>query len=77
MRLHTLASARRLLLILRDTEAGAVLGLRLPWHAAGLMADAMTGQLVRQLQFDGEPLSRWDLDVPADAELLIVALHAR
>ena len=74
VRVLELEGPRRLVLVLRGAGAEAYVALRPPWPMKGLMMDAVTGQTLRSLQFDGEPFSRWQFDLPAGDRLLLVWL---
>jgi hypothetical protein len=71
-----LEDARRRVFVLRQPTPGAHLVLRLPWKAAGALIDPATGQTLRLLEFNDEPLSRWELEVPSGFDVLLVFLQA-
>jgi hypothetical protein len=76
VRVRELEGPRRLFFILRDAGPEARITLRPPWKMLGVLTDGMTGATIRTLQFDEEPFSRWELEVPAQSRLLLISLWA-
>ena len=63
----------RVVFVLRHPGADADIGLRLPRPTAGSLIDAMTGQTVSEVHFDGPPFERWDVKLPSEFPLLLLS----
>ena len=74
VRVNTLAGPDRMLYVLRFLKPGAAMFFRPPGAVAGILFDPRTGQAIRDLEFRGAPGERWDVEIPADTEPLILAL---
>ena len=76
VRVMEMEGERRLMLILRQASPGASIALRPRWKATGVLVDAATGRTLRTLEFNDEPLSRWELEIPLGFDVLLMFLQA-
>jgi hypothetical protein len=65
----------RFILVLRDPQPGAALVFRLPTAMTGRIVNAHGGAEMTNLQFNGAPWDRWDVNVPQGSDLLLLAMR--
>jgi hypothetical protein len=64
----------RFVFILREPRGDPTISLRLPTRMTGVIVDAMSGQTVRGVQFDGPPFERWELKLGSGFDVLLLSL---
>jgi hypothetical protein len=76
VRVVELETQGRLVLILRQATPGARLAFRPRSNTTAVLVDGATGDTLRSLEFNDAPLSRWEIDVPSEYELLLLSLKS-
>lgn len=71
-----LGSEEQFILVLRNLRPGARLQLRPTRSISGVLVDAMTGRTLRSERYTGAPGDLWNLDLPADFDILLLAMRA-
>ena len=75
VRVTTLSGDRRAVYILRAAKPGAALFFRPPGPMVGELVDPKTGAVLQAVSYRGAPGERWDIGLPSDHDLLILALR--
>jgi hypothetical protein len=75
VRVTTLSSDDRALFVLRAAKPGASLFFRPPGPMAGELVDPKTGAVLQEVSYRGPAGERWDVGLPAEYDLLILALR--
>ncbi len=73
--IESLGSDNRFILVLRDPGEGAVIRLRPATPLHGVLIDAVTGQTLRSVDYEGEP-GLMTIDLPHDSRILLLAMRA-
>ena len=69
-----LGANRRFILVLRDPREDAVVRLRPERAMHGVLMDALTGETLRVLQYDGNPGNELSIELPGDSKILLLAM---
>jgi hypothetical protein len=72
---ESLGSNERFILVLRDPREGAVVRLRSAQPLHGVLIDALSGQTIRSVDYDGDA-GLMTIDLPHDSRILILAMRA-
>jgi hypothetical protein len=75
VRVTELEAPGRLVFILRQATPGARLVFRPRAKTTATLVDGATGATIRSLEFNDEPLSRWEIEIPSDREMLLLSMH--
>src|SRR5207344_809073 len=75
VRVDFLAGPDRFILVLRRPQPDAALTFRLPGPMSGVLVDAHTGEMLQTLHFDGQAMAAWEVAVPAQSDLQLLALR--
>jgi hypothetical protein len=77
LRATTLAGERRAIYVLRTIQADAHMFFRPPGPLTGLLMDPATGAVLATLTYDGPAGERWEVPIPSEYEVLLLALRER
>ena len=75
VRVTSLGSHDRVVYVLQSPQDGAALYFRLPRRATGTLVDLRTGAVIRDLVYDGAAHAMWQVPIPADRDLQLLALR--
>jgi len=69
-----LGSNDRFVLVLRDPRDGAAVRLQMARPMHGVLVDALSGQTLRVVQYDGDPAKLITIELPHDSRILLLAM---
>ena len=74
--MESVGSDDRFILVLRNPQPGAVIRLRPAAPMDGVLVDALTGGLVRAVEYRGAAGDLMNIDLPQQSEMLLLAMRA-